>query len=71
MKLIPVKHLKDGTCENKNISSRKQYLIKYEGRFYAGKFERQHYGWNFDGVYDAGVQLNYEGLTHIWEIKQR
>lgn len=66
MKLISVKL--DGTCENKKVTTRKQYLIKYEGKFYAGKFEKQWYGWNFNGVYDAGLQL--DSIDKVWEIKQ-
>ncbi len=66
MKLIPVRL--NGTCENDKITTRKQYLIKSDGRFYAGKFERQWYGWNFDGVYDAGEQL--DSIDKVWEIKQ-
>ena len=39
------------------------YLAKIDGRWYAGAFTMQHYGWNFDAVYDAGYQLWYSGLS--------
>jgi hypothetical protein len=29
------------------------YLIRYNGRWYAGTVGRQWYGWNFNTVYDA------------------
>lgn len=44
------------------------YLIRYSGRFYAGTVEKQHYGWNLDAVYDAGLQMNSSGIEEIFEI---
>lgn len=60
--------------DHPDITVRKQYLIKYNGDFYAGKFKRVWYGWSFCGVYDAGVQLDKPGTNGsnwqaIWEIK--
>ncbi|MEN4464442.1 hypothetical protein VXE65_20725 [Mycolicibacterium conceptionense] len=44
------------------------YLIRYHGRWYTGTVERQHYGWNFDAVYSAGLQMN-SGIVAIYEIE--
>jgi len=41
-------------CEHPDIKSNKNYLVKYDGNFYTGRFYRVWYGWNFDGIYDAG-----------------
>ena len=54
--------------DDKRISSRKQYLCKIGGRWYANTFTKQHYGWNFDGVYDAGYQVDYDGWKKVYEI---
>jgi len=58
----------DQSCSHPDISSRKWYLIQYAGIPFIGHFERVWYGWNFDGVYDAGLQLNSPGLERVWEI---
>lgn len=58
------------------INSRKTYLAKIGGDFYAGRFSLQWYGWNFDNwVVDAGLQLDKPGTNAsewqgLWEIKQ-
>lgn len=69
LKEIPL----DGTCDNKHITTKKHYMIAYVGaydvlRYYSGQFEKQWYGWNFDGVYEAGVQLNDPDILALWEI---
>ena len=58
----------DCSCSHPDISSRKWYLIQYDSLPYIGHFEWLWYGWNFDGVYDVGVQLNYPELERVWEI---
>lgn len=45
------------------------YLIRYNGRWYAGTAERQWYGWLFDTVYDAGLQMDSSGIEEIYEIE--
>jgi len=67
------KHKDGGYTNHPDISLRKWYLIKYDGRFYAGKFEREWYGLNFDGVFDAGAQFDMPGTNTsqwqaVWEI---
>jgi hypothetical protein len=62
-----------GRTDHPDIDLRKQYLIKYDGRFYAGDFSMQWYGLNFNGVYDAGLQYDAPGTNSssweaIWEI---
>ena len=66
-------HLKGRFTNHPDISLRKNYLIKYDGRFYAGKFGREWYGLNFNGVYDAGAQFDKPGTNAsswqgVWEI---
>jgi hypothetical protein len=62
--------------DHPDISTRKQYLIKFAGQYYAGMFTREWFGWNFDGVYDAGLQLDKPGTNcsdwqGLWEIRPR
>ena len=56
---------------NINLSPKKSYLVKYGGEWYAGTFTKQWYGWNFNGVFDAGCQMDYPGWQAIYEIVQR
>lgn len=58
-------------CEHPEIRENKIYLVKFNGQFYTGHFYRVWYGWNFDGIYDAGAQLNYSGWQEIYEIVQK
>lgn len=44
------------------------YLIRYHGRWYAGTAEKQWYGWSFDAVYDAGIQMD-AGIEACYEIE--
>ncbi len=46
--------------KDKRLSSRKSYLVKIDGRWFAGKFEKEWYGWNFFGMtwYDSGYQVS-------------
>ena len=37
------------------------YLVMYSGRFYAGEFEMQWYGLNFQEIYAAGAQYDPPG----------
>lgn len=56
-----------------DISLRKWYLVKNAGQFAAGQFEREWYGLNFNGFYDAGLQFDKPGhngsdIQGVWEI---
>lgn len=61
-------------CEHPDIKEGVEYLALIDwnrgnnGRWYAGKFTKQHYGWNFDAVFDAGYQLSYSGWLELYEI---
>ena len=44
------------------------YLAKIQSRWYAGTFTKQWYGWNFNAVYTAGYQYNYDGWEELYEI---
>lgn len=57
-----------GNCDHPDIKTGISYLVQYDGSLYAGTFTRQWYGWNFDGIYDAGAQLDYSGWEAIWQI---
>lgn len=62
--------------DHPDISGRKQYLAKIGGEFCAGRFNRQWYGWNFDGwPGNANYQLDMPGTNAsdwkgLWEIVQ-
>jgi len=54
---------------------RGNYLVRYDGRFYAGKFSMQWYGLNFEGIYDSGAQFDAPGTNasswqDVWEIQK-
>jgi hypothetical protein len=54
---------------------KQEYLVRYAGRFYAGTFEVQWYGLNFNGIYDAGAQFDAPGTNasrwqDVWEIRK-
>ncbi len=69
MKLLSIRLpvLKD----DKRINLRTSYLAKINGYWYAGKFSKQRYGWNFDAVYFAGFQVDYPGWEKLYRIKVR
>lgn len=69
MKLLPIKL--NGTCKNKSISVRKQYLVKIGKHFFAGCFSKQWYGLSFDDWGASGIQLDDVDIRGVWEIKQR
>lgn len=50
------------------------YLVMYGGRFYAGIFDMQWYGLNFQEIYDAGAQYDPPGENssdwqRVWRIE--
>jgi len=53
------------------------YLVKWDGRYYAGRFSEQWYGLNFQGwVNPAGLQYDAPGANHslwqeVWEIVEK
>lgn len=55
-------------CECPGIKEGVPYLCLIDGEYYAGTFSREWYGLNFDGVYDTGYQLDYEGWERVWRI---
>lgn len=49
------------------------YLVLYHGEFHVGKFSKQWYGLNFEGIYDAGAQYdspgtNYSAWQRVWKF---
>jgi hypothetical protein len=66
-KLVEIDLAKADDDEHPDIKKGVFYLALIEGAYYAGKFSRQWYGWNFESVYDAGYQLSY-GIDRLWEI---
>lgn len=66
--LIPIDLSKRDKCQHPDIKEDTQYLVLIEGKYYADTFTLQWYGWNFNGVYDAGFQLDWNGLEGLWEI---
>jgi len=53
------------------ISHRKYYLVRIGGHWFAGKFSKQWYGWNFNNWGTSGIQLDMiEGpLFEIVEVR--
>lgn len=66
--LTPIDLSKRDECEHPDIDEKSFYLALHHGRYYAGKFTREHYGWNFDAVYDAGTQLDDDDFQALWKI---
>ena len=54
------------SSEDDRIDPDKWYLARNDGRYAAGYFSEQHYGWNFSGFYDAGIQLDM--IEKLWMI---
>lgn len=67
--------LKKGSGSNHpDIDRHHTYLVRYDGKYYLGSFSREWYGWNFNGIYDAGAQYNQPGTNAsrweaIWEME--
>lgn len=58
--------LRRGTeSDHPDISSKKQYLAKIGGDWFAGRFTRLWYGWNFDNWISGtvGLQLDKPGTN--------
>lgn len=58
------------------ITPGQMYLVLYNDQFYAGRFSRQWYGLNFEGIYDAGCQFDAPGTNKsrwqaVWKIVHR
>ncbi len=64
-----------GLCDHPHIKLGVKYLVRSKDArgdpwWAIGEFEREWYGLNFDGFYDAGLQLDHitdEG-GQVWEI---
>ncbi len=73
-KLIPLDmKLSDG-CNHPQVNCRKTYLVLVGSEFAVGKFSREWYGLNFDGLYPAGCQFDAPGTNasewkQIWEFR--
>jgi hypothetical protein len=64
-----------GYSDHPDIDEGRRYLVQYDGLYYVGRFSRQWYGWNFEGVYPTGVQLDKPGTNSsawegLWEIER-
>lgn len=53
---------------DERIKEQAQYLAKIRETWHTGTFTKQHYGWNFTGVYAAGYQVKWEGWGELYEI---
>lgn len=71
------KRIKPNTFYLAKIDMRDEAMkqLKKSGRgfigWYAGKFTKPGYGWDFDGVYDAGFQYDYPGWKELYEIEDK
>lgn len=67
---IPIEEAERHECPG--INDKDTFLCKIAGRFYAGEFSRQWYGWNFDAG-SHGIQFDAPGWNaseweEIWKI---
>lgn len=63
LKEIPLAPFPEGECqrdssEDDRLNENSFYLAKVDGQWCAGRCSRVPDGWNFDALYDAGVQLD-------------
>ncbi len=63
-----------GFCDHPDINARKKYLARIGGNFFAGGFNRQWYGWSFNGWHND-LQLDKPGTNgsnwqDLWEIQR-
>ena len=58
--------LLDGTCKNKQIKLRKQYLVLHVSDYAAGIFTKELYGWCFRG---DDIRLDLDSLDAVWPIE--
>lgn len=58
-------------CQHPDIKADVPYLAKVDNFWYAGTFTKQHYGWNFNAVYGAGLQLNSSSFKKLYRILER
>lgn len=70
-RLIPIPPPYDAANDPRFRDDGTFYLLRYRGRWYAGTAQKLWYGWNFNAVYDAGVQLSYGKFDAIYEIEGR
>jgi hypothetical protein len=66
--LVPIDLGKLRGCKHPDIKESLFYLVQYDGNFHAGTFSKEWYGWSFDGIYDAGTQLDDPYIQAIWQI---
>lgn len=45
------------------INSRSDFLAKINNQWFAGKFSKEWYGWNFDGWFGVGLQFDPPGTN--------
>lgn len=75
-RLIPLDMSKSDEHTHPDINGRNTYLCLIDGEYYTGKFSKQWFGWNFNAVYDAGLQFDAPGYNssnwqQIWKIVRR
>lgn len=74
-KLVRVDLSKGKESDHPDIKLGKNYLIRYGGDFYAGKFSRQWFGFTFF-VGSHSLQFDTPGTNHsrwqeVWEIREK
>lgn len=72
-KLVPLDMSLSDESEHPQINSKDTFLCLIGGTYHTGRFSKQWYGWNFEGVYDAGLQFdapvtNSSDWQQIWRI---
>lgn len=64
--LVPVE-LVPGSNENEHINTEKQYLVRYGGNLYAGRFMKVWFGWTFAPGWGAST-MQLDGIERVWEF---
>lgn len=75
-RLVPIDLARSEGHDHPDICEGKDYLVLWNGRYYAGRFSNRWYGLNFEGISDAGCQYDPPGTnaSHwqaVWEIVKR
>ena len=60
-------------AKDDRVNARRWYLARVDGSWFAGKFTREWYGWNFCGVQDitCGFQYDDPSWQELYEMRSR
>ena len=77
-RLIPLDMSKAKEHELPGLDTKKTYLCLIGGTYFVGQFNRQWYGWFFDGWIQGTIGLQFDApgwnrssWQQIWELRKR